>query len=138
MIDDQVIYSFKAELGGDFKAAIAQVLEALKKAEFAILSDADLGSILPAAGAPEYHVISVCRPKLMQQALKDDPDIGLLFPSQVIVRRDPQRNVVVAAFIDLVSVLALTNNPEMTRLGWEERGQLERVRDALAGGSLGH
>lgn len=135
MIDQQVPYGFTAELGSDFPQAATRVLDALKQAQFSILSDMDLAPMISAGSTPsEYRAIIACSPGLLQQAVGFEPDVGLLFASKVIIRRDSARNVVIVSFMDPVTVLALTNNPEITSLGWKERGRLEQVRDALAGG----
>lgn len=135
MIDQQAPYEFTAELGSDFPQATARVLDALKQAQFSILSDIDLSPVISAGSTPsEYRAIIACSPALLQQAVGFEPDVALLFASNVIIRRDPARNVVVVAFMDPVTLLALTNNPEITSLGWKERGRLEQVRDSLAGG----
>ncbi|MHB1950610.1 MAG: hypothetical protein ACYCQK_03970, partial [Acidiferrobacteraceae bacterium] len=67
------------------------------------------------------------------QAVGFEPNIGLLFPSKVVIHRDSGRGAVVATFADPVTVLALANNADVTSLGWEERGRLEQVADALSG-----
>ncbi len=135
MIDEQAPYEFTVELGSDFPQATARVLDALKQAQFSILSDIDLAQVISSGSTPsEYRGIIVCSPELLQQAIGFDPGVGLLFVSKVIIRRDRTRNVVIAAFTDPVTVLSLTNNPEITSLGWKERGRLEQVRDSLAGG----
>lgn len=79
-----------------------------------------------------YKILGACNPKLANQAINAEPDIGLLLPCNVVVREDEDGSIVVG-FMDPAAVLGLVGRDELKSLGAEVRGKLERVRDALQG-----
>ena len=127
------IYGFDTQLQGEFNAVVQRVIDALKTEGFGVLADIDVQATMKAKlgveGKP-YRILGACNPALAQQAIAADPNIGLLLPCNVVVREDSPRAITVS-FMDPVAVLALVNNPVVTKLGWEVKGRLERVRDQL-------
>lgn len=127
-------YGFEIRLRTGFDATVARVVELLKTEGFGVLTDIDVQATMKAKlgiDQSPYRILGACNPPLAKQAIDTDPDIGLLLPCNVIVREESDRTVTVG-FMDPVSVLALVNNPDITKLAWEVRGRLERVRDGLA------
>lgn len=129
------MYGFTVDMSGDFDAAVDKVTEALKEEGFGVLTDIDVQSTLKAKLDIErkpYRILGACNPKLANQAIEAEPDIGLLLPCNVVVREADDGTIVVG-FMDPASVLGLVGRDELTDLGNEVRQKLERVRDALQG-----
>ena len=129
------MYGFSVKLSGDFNEVIGRVVEELKGEGFGVLTEIDVKATLKAKLDVEkrpYKILGACNPKLANQAIDAEPDIGLLLPCNVVVREDEDGSIVVA-FMDPAAVLGLVGRDELKSLGGEVRAKLERVRDALQG-----
>lgn len=127
------MYGFTVKVAGDFDQAVERVTEELQKEGFGVLTEIDVKATLKKKLDIEkrpYKILGACNPKLANQALDAEPDIGLLLPCNVVVREDEDGSVVVG-FMDPAAVLGLVQRPELESLGNDVRGRLERVRDAL-------
>jgi uncharacterized protein (DUF302 family) len=128
------MYGFTVAVKGNFDEAVARVTEELKKEGFGVLTEIDVAATLKAKLGVEkrpYKILGACNPKLANQAIDAEPDIGLLLPCNVVVRVD-ERGQVIVGFMDPLPVLGLVERKELESLGSEVRAKLMRVRDALA------
>lgn len=129
------MYGFTTTLEGDFDAVVAKVTEALKTEGFGVLTEIDVKATLKAKldiDKRPYKILGACNPKLANQAIDAEPDIGLLLPCNVVVREAEDGSIVVG-FMDPAAVLGLVGREELQSLGSEVRSKMERVRDALQG-----
>ena len=129
------MYGFSVKVSGDFDEVIGRVIEELKGEGFGVLTEIDVAATLKAKLGVDkrpYKILGACNPKLANQAIDDEPDIGLLLPCNVVVRQDEDGSNVVG-FMDPAAVLGLVGRDELKALGGEVRAKLERVRDALQG-----
>ena len=117
----------------DFAQGVALLTEALTGEGFCVLTEIDVQATMKAKlgiDGPPYRILGACNPPLAHRALEAEPDIGLLLPCNVIVREQPDGQLVVG-FIDPVAVMQMTSNPELACVAQEVRQRLERVRSAL-------
>ncbi|MCI0665643.1 MAG: DUF302 domain-containing protein, partial [Acidobacteria bacterium] len=59
----------------------------------------------------KYLILGACNPPLADQALQEDPDLGLLLPCNVVVYEREGRTVVSA--IDADKMLSIVDNPQL-------------------------
>jgi uncharacterized protein (DUF302 family) len=126
-------YGFSVEAGKDFERILSLVTKELKAQGFGIVADIDLRKIFNeklGIDDGQYRILSVCNPSLAHQAIRAEANIGLLLPSNVVVRQD-QDGFVTIAFTAPEALLGLVYRDNLVKLGEEVRKRLEKVRDAV-------
>ena len=127
------MYGFDISLSGTMDDIRSRVINELQKAGFGVLTEIDVAATLEKkidVDRLPYLILGACNPKLANQAINADPDIGLLLPCNVVLREEQDGSVTVA-FMDPSAVLGLVDKPGVEQLAGEVRGLLEGVRDAL-------
>jgi uncharacterized protein (DUF302 family) len=125
---------YEIQLAGDFERALESVTRELKKQGFGIVSDINLQAIFKeklAVDDGRYRILGVCNPWVAHQALRADPDIGLLLPCNVVVRQG-RDELITISFTAPEALLGLVYRTDLVKLGMEIRHRLEKVRDAVA------
>lgn len=127
------MYGFQVTVAGSFDEVIEKATEALKTEGFGVLTEIDVKATLKKkidVDRKPYTILGACNPVLANKAINAEPDIGLLLPCNVLVREEDDGSINVV-FMDPAAVLGLVNRDEVTEMGMEVRGKLERVRDLL-------
>lgn len=127
------MYGFSVQMDCGFDEAVNKVTEALKTEGFGVLTEIDVKATLKKkidVDRKPYTILGACNPKLANQALNADPDIGLLLPCNVVVREEDDGAITVA-FMDPKAVLSLVELSGIAELAGEVRNKLEKVRDQL-------
>jgi uncharacterized protein (DUF302 family) len=126
-------YGFSVEAGQDFERILSLVTKELKAQGFGIVADIDLRKIFNenlGIDDGQYRILGVCNPSLAHRAIRAEANIGLLLPSNVVVRQDKDGFVTVA-FTAPEALLGLGYRDDLVKLGHEVRKRLEKVRDAV-------
>jgi uncharacterized protein (DUF302 family) len=126
-------YGIAIELRMPFDAAVEAARAALATEGFGVLMEADLKATfkkkLDADAAP-YVILGACSPKDAFEALKLEPNLGLLLPCNVIVR-DAGNGTTVVAALDALVQLNLTHNDALVPAATAIRDRLVRAMTAL-------
>jgi uncharacterized protein (DUF302 family) len=106
-----------------YEEAVARTREALAGQGFGVLSEIDVRATLEAKlgsdagqGIGDYLILGVCNPALAQKALAADPDMGLLLPCNVVIRRGPDNASTVIQTIDAQTMVQLSDAPAVSEV----------------------
>ncbi len=127
------MYSFSTQLKCSFEIAQQQVTEALKEQGFGVLTEIDVQATLKKKLGLEkrpYKILGACNPVLANQALEAEPDIGLLLPCNVVIRKEEDDSITVA-FMDPAAVLTLVDRDDVVALADQVKEKLLHVKESL-------
>jgi len=126
-------YAITRKTHGDFDAVIGRVKEALKSEGFGVLTEIDVAATLKAKIGKDfrpYRILGACNPNLAFEALKEEANIGVMLPCNVIVQRTDSGEVEVSS-IDPATAMQAVGNPRLSAVASQVRAALERVIAAV-------
>jgi uncharacterized protein (DUF302 family) len=114
-----------------YAEAVARTRALLVEQGFGILTEIDMKSTFAAKlGAEsaetlgEYVILGACNPVLAQRSLTAEPDMGLLLPCNVVVRRSPDASVTTVQAINPQTMVELSSSPAVHDVAAEVNGRL--------------
>jgi uncharacterized protein (DUF302 family) len=128
----KLLYGTTREVALGFPEAVARAKALLAAQGFGVLCEIDVAATLRAkAGVDigDYVILGACKPDSASHVLAVDPDIGLLLPCNVVVRRDRGRTTVSA--IDADAMLGLTGRPELAPVAADVNARLSAVLEQI-------
>lgn len=112
-----------------FDQAVERTKAALAEQGFGVLTEIDVQATMKAKldlDVEPQLILGACNPPLAHRALETDPDIGLLLPCNVVVRRSQGTTLISA--LDPQVMVALPGRPDLQPVA-DEAGR--RLRAAL-------
>ena len=136
-------YAHSITLSTPFDEAVRLTKEALAAQGFGILTEIDLNATFTAklgseaaSTVGEYLILGACNPPLAHRAVAADPQIGLLLPCNVVVRRGPGATETLVQAIDPATMVQLSGEPGIQAVADEAdtrlRAALESVQATAA------
>lgn len=128
-------YALSRVVDLSYEEADRRIREELQKEGFGVLTEIDVKATLKKkldVDVAPYVILGACNPHLAHQALAAEPDVGLLLPCNVVVRRTEEGETIVEA-MDPIAVLGIADNDALRPLGEEALARLERALDRLSG-----
>ena len=125
-------YGFRKVLDIPYDEAVEKTRAALKAEGFGVLAEIDLKEKLKeklGVDFRRYLILGACNPPLAYETLKQDTDIGLLLPCNVIVYEENGGAVVSA--VDAAKMLSVVGNPKLESKANTVNEKLRRVIDSL-------
>jgi uncharacterized protein (DUF302 family) len=126
-------YTFGTTVEGDIESVRERVTEELGKEGFGILTTIDVAATLKAkidVDRDPYIILGACNPKLANEAITMESDIGALLPCNVVLIQDG--DTIAVRFMDPEAVLGLVDRPEVATVASQVREKLQRVRAAIS------
>jgi uncharacterized protein (DUF302 family) len=133
-----VPYGLTREVPLSYEAAERRIREELAVQGFGILTEIDVRATLKKkldVDFPPYVILGACNPSLAHRALEAEPDVGLLLPCTVVVRRDEGAGTTVVEALDPAPMFALTGNTALSEVAADVRARLQTALDRVAAGS---
>ena len=137
MIAQTTPYGISTNVPLTYEEALARTRDALVKEGFGVLTEIDVRATMKKkldVDFRPYTILGACNPALAYQALKAEPDIGLLLPCNVVVYEAERPGTSVVAVMDPAAALALTGNEAVRPVAEAVRARLEHVLADVAGG----
>lgn len=130
--------SFDVRLDAPYTEALEQVVAALEKEGFGVLTRIDAHEAFKKKLGVEfrpYTILGACNPPLAHRALSAAAEVGLLLPCNVTVESDESGGSVVRILDPekMMGVGGFSQDSPIAQVGREARARLRRVADALAG-----
>ena len=122
-------YGMRTVYEGDMEAAEATITSALMDKGFGILTRIDVAATLKKkidVDRAPYVILGACNPKLANQALNLEAELGLMLPCNVIVYQNEAAETVVS-IIDPAAMVGMIDNPQLESLISEARPLLQQA-----------
>ena len=129
---DVTAYAITRTVDLPFDETVERVTAALAIEEFGVLTTIDLRETLKKKLELEiepYVILAACNPQLASQGLEIEPNLGVLLPCNVVVRRDDERTVVAA--MEPLAAMGLAADPALESLAAAARERIERAMATL-------
>lgn len=126
-------YAHTISLDLPYEETIGLVRDALREQGFGVLTEIDLSATMKAKLGKDIEpclILGACNPPLAHRALEVDPDIGLLLPCNVVVRRHDGATLVQA--LDPQILVALSDQEGLRPVADEAAGRLQAALASLS------
>lgn len=128
-------YAHTVTVALPYEEAVQRTREVLAEQGFGVLSEINVRStfeaklgVESAQALGDYVILGVCNPVLAQRALTAEPDMGLLLPCNVVIRRGPDAAVTVVQTIDPQTMVQLSDSSAVQEVATDAD---TRLRSAL-------
>ena len=128
-------YAHTVTIALPYEVAVQRTRELLTEQGFGVLSEINVRStfeaklgVESAQALGDYVILGVCNPVLAQRALTAEPDMGLLLPCNVVIRRGPDATVTVVQTIDPQTMVQLSDSSTVQEVANDADA---RLRSAL-------
>jgi uncharacterized protein (DUF302 family) len=126
-------YTLSAVTDLSFADAVERVRAELREAGFGVLCEIDVQATMrERLGVEEepYVILGACNPPLAHQALRSEPEIGVLLPCNVVVYRRAAETHIAA--VDPGRMLSIVENDELAPVADEVKARLSAVVEHAA------
>jgi uncharacterized protein (DUF302 family) len=126
-------YGISKKVNLSYDEAIIKVTGELKKEGFGVLTTIDVKETLKKkldVDFQKYIILGACNPPFAYEVLKEEIEIGLLLPCNVIVYENKLGETMVSAF-DPMLMATILNNEKVNSVAGQVREKLQRVIESI-------
>ncbi|HEY8416999.1 MAG TPA: DUF302 domain-containing protein [Limnochordales bacterium] len=127
-------YGYRRRVRLSYDEAVAKVRDTLKAQGFGVLTEIDVAATLKQKldvdFGKRYVILGACNPHLAYRALRQETELGLLLPCNVIVYEDGDETVVAA--VEPHAMLSVVPNEALKEIADETTRRLRAAIDAVA------
>lgn len=126
-------YHFSKIIKGNWDEVKTQVIEALGKEGFGVLTQADIKATLHKKLGVDfrpYEILGACHPGFAHQALQAEQHIGTMLPCNVIMQEVENGEVEVSA-VDPVASMQAIENEKLGEVAMEVRNKLKNIIESI-------
>ena len=126
-------YYFNTVLDCSFDEAIARVKTELKKEGFGVLTEIDVKATLKKkldVDFRNYRILGACNPPIAYEALKAEPQIGLMLPCNIVVQEGENGKIIISA-IDPIASMQAVANPLLGDIAEQVKAKLQKVVESV-------
>ncbi|QYH36411.1 DUF302 domain-containing protein [Salinibacterium sp. M195] len=135
-------YAHTVTVSLPFEEAISTTKQELANQGFGVLTEIDIRAtfntklgIESADAVGDYLILGACNPALAEQALAADPDMGLLLPCNVVIRRSDSAETTTVQAINPQTMVQLSEVAAVQAVADQADEQLRAALAAIEGAS---
>ena len=125
-------YAITRDLDQPFDEVVGRVRQELAAEGFGVLTEIDVQATLKQKldlDVDPYVILGACNPNLASKGLGFEPDLGVLLPCNVVVRRQGEQTHVAA--MEPAAALRLADNPDLEPLAHEAQERITRAVERI-------
>jgi uncharacterized protein (DUF302 family) len=125
-------YAITRDLDQPFDQVVARARQELAAEGFGVLTEIDVQATLKQKldlDVDPYVILGACNPNLASKGLGLEPDLGVLLPCNVVVRRHGEQTHVAA--MEPAAALRLADNPDLEPLAKEAQERITRAVERI-------
>jgi len=137
-------YAHTVTVSLPYEQSVSRIRELLAEQGFGVLSEINVRSTFEAKlgvdsarALGDYVILGVCNPLLAQRALVAEPDMGVLLPCNVVVRRGPNASETIVQAIDPMTMVQLSDSPAIREVAIDADFRLRAALNSLKSTAAG-
>ena len=131
--DDCSVMYFSKTISGNFEEVTREVIAEFKSAGFGVITEINMDQVLQdkleGVSMNPYKILGVCNPGYAYEAIRVNPNAGVLLPCKVIIKQLEEDKIEVVA-LNPVMVMKMFDNKELDTLAKEVA---QKMRSAIEG-----
>lgn len=127
-------YGYSVKTALSYNDAVTRVTDELKNAGFGILTEIDVKATLKkkiGLDFRRYVILGACNPKLAEQMLAEEIEVGLLMPCNVIVYENDDRTATIS-LLSPKAMLSLAGRDDLSAIADRAETLIAGVAQSLA------